>query len=152
MNEHSTAIRVRGLRRTYGAGATAFEAVRGLDLDVARGSITALLGTNGAGKTSTLEVIEGLAEASGGEVQVLGLDPIRDRAEVRRRTGVLLQRSGFSGDLTVAETLQMWASTLTDRPPGAECAGDARPDRAGRRRRSAHCPGASSVASTWPAR
>jgi len=120
MSENSTAIRVRGLRRTYGAGATAFEAVRGLDLDVARGSITALLGTNGAGKTSTLEVIEGMAEASGGEVQVLGLDPIRDRAEVRRRSGVLLQRSGFSGDLTVAETLRMWASTLTTARPVAD--------------------------------
>lgn len=120
MNENSTAIRVRGLRRSYGSGATAFEAVRGLDLDVARGSITALLGTNGAGKTSTLEVIEGLAEPSGGVVQVLGLDPIRDRAEVRRRSGVLLQRSGFSGDLTVEETLRMWASTLTTARPVAD--------------------------------
>ncbi len=62
-------------------------------------------------------MIEGLADASGGEVQVLGLDPIRDRAEVRRRSGVLLQRSGFSGDLTVAETLRMWASTLTSARP-----------------------------------
>ena len=89
MNQHTElAIRVRGLRRTYGTGATAFEAVRGLDLDVARGSITALLGTNGAGKTSTLEIIEGLGTATAGEVRVLGLDPIRDRAEVRRRTGV----------------------------------------------------------------
>ena len=66
MNQHTEpAIRVRGLRRTYGAGATAFEAVRGVDLDVARGSITALLGTNGAGKTSTLEMIEGLAGERG---------------------------------------------------------------------------------------
>jgi|GEM_PF-4597738 len=54
------AVRVRGLRRTYGQGASAYEAVRGVDLDVPAGSITALLGTNGAGKTSTLEVLEGL--------------------------------------------------------------------------------------------
>ena len=114
------AIRVRGLRRTYGAGATAFEAVRGLDLDVARGSITALLGTNGAGKTSTLEILEGLGKATAGEVRVLGLDPIRDRAEIRRRTGVLLQFSGFSGDLTVAETLRMWAATVTGARPVAD--------------------------------
>jgi ABC-2 type transport system ATP-binding protein len=107
------AIRVRGLRRTFGHGATAFEAVRGIDLDVAAGSITALLGTNGAGKTSTLEVIEGLATATAGEIRVLGLDPIADRAAVRRRTGVLLQRSGFSGDLTVRETLRLWSGTLT---------------------------------------
>ncbi len=109
----TTAVRVRGLRRSYGQGASAYEAVRGLDLDVPAGSITALLGTNGAGKTSTLEVIEGLAPATDGEVSVLGLDPIADRAALRRRTGVLLQRSGFSGDLTVRETLRLWSATLS---------------------------------------
>jgi ABC-2 type transport system ATP-binding protein len=101
----------------YGQGRTSFEAVRGIDLDVPRGSITALLGTNGAGKTSTLELIEGLAEPSGGRVRVLGLDPVKERTKVRRRTGVLLQRSGFSGDLTVAETLRMWGATLTHARP-----------------------------------
>jgi len=107
------AIRVRGLRRSYGQEPRTFEAVRGVDLDVPAGSITALLGTNGAGKTSTLEVIEGLAAATSGTVSVLGLDPIADRAAVRRRTGVLLQRSGFSGDLTVRETLRQWHGALT---------------------------------------
>jgi ABC-2 type transport system ATP-binding protein len=107
------AVRVRGLRRTFGQGASAYEAVRGVDLDVPAGSITALLGTNGAGKTSTLEVLEGLAPASAGSVSVLGLDPIADRAVLRGRMGILLQRSGFSGDLTVRETLQMWNATLT---------------------------------------
>jgi ABC-2 type transport system ATP-binding protein len=106
-------IEVRGLRRTYGSGPDAYEAVRGVDLTVEAGSVVALLGTNGAGKTSALEVVEGLAPASGGVVRVLGLDPVADRAEVRRRTGVLLQSSGFAADLTVAETLRMWASTLT---------------------------------------
>jgi ABC-2 type transport system ATP-binding protein len=126
------AISVSGLRRTYGRGPTAFEAVRGLDLQVAPGTITALLGTNGAGKTSTLEVIEGLAVPSAGTVRVLGMDPIADRAAVRRRTGVLLQRSGFSGDLTVRETLQMWSATLTDpRPMGEALAMLRLQDRAG---------------------
>jgi ABC-2 type transport system ATP-binding protein len=111
------AIRVRGLRRTYGHGPSAYQAVRGVDLDVPVGSITALLGTNGAGKTSTLEVVEGLAPATDGEVSVLGLDPIADRAVLRRRTGILLQRSGFSGDLTVRETLQQWSATLTSPRP-----------------------------------
>jgi ABC-2 type transport system ATP-binding protein len=115
MTTHTTpAIRVRGLRRTYGAGGDAFEAVRGVDLDVPTGTVTALLGTNGAGKTSALEVIEGLARGSAGSVQVLGLDPVADRDAVRRRTGVLLQRSGFSGDLTARETLMMWRATVTE--------------------------------------
>lgn len=111
------AVQTTGLRRTYGKGNDAFEAVRGIDLTVERGSIVALLGTNGAGKTSTLEVIEGLAPATGGEVKVLGLDPRKDRAEVRRHTGVLLQDSGFPGDLTVAETLAMWSATVTGARP-----------------------------------
>ncbi len=111
------AVRVRGLRRTYGRGPAAYEAVRGVDLDVPTGSITALLGTNGAGKTSTLEVLEGLAPATDGEVSVLGLDPIADRAAIRRRTGILLQRSGFSGDLTVRETLRLWSATLASSRP-----------------------------------
>ena len=48
---------------------------------------------------------------------MLGLDPIADRAVLRRRTGVLLQRSGFSGDLTVRETLRLWSATLTNPRP-----------------------------------
>ena len=118
--EQSPAVRVRGLRRTYGKGDDAFDAVRGIDLDVAHASITALLGTNGAGKTSTLEVLEGLNRPDGGTVEVLGLDLVRDRAQVRRRTGVLLQTSGFSGDLSVEETLRMWSATVTDARPVAE--------------------------------
>jgi ABC-2 type transport system ATP-binding protein len=107
------AIEVRGLHRTYGRGASAYHAVRGVDLDVPHGQVTALLGTNGAGKTSTLEVIEGLASPSDGTVRVLGHDPVADAAKVRPRLGVLLQRSGFPGDLTVREVLRMWAGTLT---------------------------------------
>ncbi|GGD20841.1 ABC transporter ATP-binding protein [Nocardioides daphniae] len=114
------AVEVAGLRRTYGSGDDAFEAVRGVDLTVRPGTVHALLGVNGAGKTSTLEVIEGLAAASAGQVRVLGLDPVADRREVRRRTGVLLQRSGFVADLTVRETLQMWAATVTDARPVEE--------------------------------
>lgn len=116
-SESTPAVQVSGLRRTYGKGSDAFEAVRGIDVRVERGSIVALLGTNGAGKTSTLEVIEGLASATGGEVKVLGLDPLEDRAKVRRLTGVLLQESGFPGDLTVAETLSMWSATVTGARP-----------------------------------
>lgn len=117
-------IEVRGLHRTYGSGPDAFEAVRGIDLVVEPGTVVALLGTNGAGKTSALEVVEGLAPPSAGEVRVLGLDPVADRAEVRRRTGVLLQTSGFPADLTVGETLAMWTSTMTAPRPVADALAD----------------------------
>ena len=118
--EGPSAVSVENLWRAYGSGPTAFEAVRGVDLEVEAGTITALLGTNGAGKTSTLEVIEGLARPGAGRVSVLGMDPVAERDAVRRRTGVLLQDSGFSGDLTVAETLRMWHGTVSDPRPVEE--------------------------------
>lgn len=116
-SDMEAAIDVHDLHRVYGSGSSAFEAVRGVDLRVEPGTIHSLLGVNGAGKTSLLDVIEGLATPSAGSVRVLGLDPVTDRPEVRRRVGVLLQRSGFSGDLTVRETLTMWAATVTDPRP-----------------------------------
>ncbi|PPK66691.1 ABC transporter ATP-binding protein [Actinokineospora auranticolor] len=104
-------ITVQGLRCAYGS----FEAVRGIDFEVGQGELFALLGTNGAGKTTTLEVLEGLRPPTGGAVRVFGLRPDADRARIRPRTGVLLQDSGASGELTVLETLRLWAS-LTSRP------------------------------------
>ena len=95
--------------RTYGK----FTAVDGVSFHVAQGELVALLGSNGAGKTSLLEVLQGSMRANGGCVQVFGLDPNADRAAVRRRSGIMLQEAGFAKDLTVRETLVMWAGTLT---------------------------------------
>ncbi|MFC6015775.1 ABC transporter ATP-binding protein [Plantactinospora solaniradicis] len=106
-----TVVQVTDLRRRYG-GSDGFEAVRGVSFSVGRGELFALLGTNGAGKTSTLELVEGLAPPSGGTIRVFGRDPYRERAAVRPRTGVMLQEGGFPADLTVAETARMWAGTL----------------------------------------
>ncbi|WP_166850996.1 ABC transporter ATP-binding protein [Isoptericola sp. BMS4] len=109
-------VSVREARRRYGA----FEAVRGVDLEVGRGELVALLGTNGAGKTSLVELVEGLAPADGGQVRVLGRDPYRERRAVVPHVGVMLQNAGFSADLTVAETARMWAGTLTRPRPAGE--------------------------------
>ncbi|MEV0676301.1 ABC transporter ATP-binding protein [Actinosynnema sp. NPDC050436] len=97
-------IDVAGLRCRYGD----FEAVRGVDLQVAAGELFALLGTNGAGKTTLLETVEGLRAPSAGRVRVLGVDPGRDRAAIRARTGIMLQDSGFPADLTVGEVVRLW--------------------------------------------
>ncbi|MDR7274649.1 ABC transporter ATP-binding protein [Catenuloplanes atrovinosus] len=113
------AIEVRGLSRRYG-GPRGFEAVKGISFDVARGELFALLGTNGAGKTSTMELVEGLDRPSGGTVRLLGHDPFAERAAVRARIGVMLQDAGFPADLTVAETARMWAGTLPDARPVPE--------------------------------
>lgn len=108
-------ISVRGLHCRYGD----VEAVLGVDLDVARGELFALLGTNGAGKTTALETIEGQRSPDAGTVRVFGLDPYADRARVRHRVGIMLQDSGFAADLTVAETVQTWR-TMIGRPADME--------------------------------
>ncbi|PBC62650.1 multidrug ABC transporter ATP-binding protein [Streptomyces sp. Tue6028] len=122
-NEHGDVIEVTDLRRVYGGdgrGRGAFEAVRHVTFSVGRGEIFALLGTNGAGKTSTVEVLEGLAPPAGGRVRVLGHDPYRERAAVRPRIGVMLQEGGFPSELTVAETLRMWAGCTSGARPTAQ--------------------------------
>ena len=83
-----------------------FHAVRDLSFQVAPGELYALLGTNGAGKTSALEVVEGHRTASSGTVRVFGQSPT-DRRSVRPRTGIMLQESGFASDLTVAESVRL---------------------------------------------
>jgi ABC-2 type transport system ATP-binding protein len=111
-------ITVTDLKRSYGgSNGRSFEAVRGVTLSVRRGEFFAVLGTNGAGKTSTMEVLEGLTPPGSGIVRVLGCDPYRQRSQVRRRMGIMLQEGGFPSELTVAETGRMWAGTLsTPRP------------------------------------
>ncbi|MDL5206011.1 ABC transporter ATP-binding protein [Streptomyces sp. ALI-76-A] len=109
-------IEVTDLRRRYGAkGTGGFDAVRGVSFRVAQGELFALLGTNGAGKTSTVELLEGLAAPTAGSIRILGHDPYHERKRVRSRTGVMLQQGGFAPDLTVAETLRMWKG-CTARP------------------------------------
>ncbi|MGV9252860.1 ABC transporter ATP-binding protein [Streptomyces sp. NPDC003697] len=114
-------IEARELRRRYGTrGRTEHEAVRGVSFQVRKGELFALLGTNGAGKTSTVELLQGLAPPHGGQVRVLGRDPYRQRAQVRPRTGVMLQSGGFPGELTVAEVARFWARSTRGAQPVAE--------------------------------
>ncbi|GAA2405340.1 ABC transporter ATP-binding protein [Actinomadura vinacea] len=95
-------IDVERLNLKYGD----FHAVKDLSFQVRHGELYALLGTNGAGKTSTLETIEGHRAATSGTVRVFGQNP-RDRRAVRPRMGVMLQESGFSPDLTVRESVRL---------------------------------------------
>ena len=101
------AIDVRDLRKTYGP----VHALRGVDLAIdGGGQIVGLLGPNGAGKTTLVEILEGLRSASSGSVSVLGLDPGRAPNALRARIGVQLQATAFVPELTVTETLQLYAA------------------------------------------
>jgi len=100
------AVECRDLVVRYGTTT----AVDGVSLTVPRGRVLALLGHNGAGKTSLLQVCEGFRAADGGECRVLGLDPIREHDALMPRLGIMLQSGGFYPWATAAELLHLYAA------------------------------------------
>jgi ABC-2 type transport system ATP-binding protein len=104
-DQQEAAVAVSGLRKSYGR----FEAVRGVTFDVRRGEIFALLGPNGAGKTTMIEILEGYRPRSAGEATVLGVDPGRPTRRWRERIGLVLQESQLDPNLTVRETVSLFA-------------------------------------------
>lgn len=98
------AISVRNLRKSYGD----FEAVGGVDLEVAAGEVFGLLGPNGAGKTTTIEILEGLRSRSDGEVSVLGFDPATQSKQIKSRIGVCLQATNLPDKMRVHEALDLF--------------------------------------------
>jgi ABC-2 type transport system ATP-binding protein len=107
------AVLVDGLVMRYGEKT----AVDGLTLEVAPHSITAVLGPNGAGKTTTLETCEGYRRPQAGTVRVLGLDPVRDRAALLPRIGVMLQGQGAWSGVRAIEMLRHVARLHADPLP-----------------------------------
>ena len=90
------AIEVSGLAKRYGR----VEALGGVDLSVKRGEVFGLVGPNGAGKTTLIKALVGALRPSEGEVRVMGLNPLKDRAELRQRIGYMPQGSALYEDLT----------------------------------------------------
>jgi ABC-2 type transport system ATP-binding protein len=100
-----SAIVVRGLRKAYGE----LEAVRGVDFEIEEGEVFGLLGPNGAGKTTTVEILEGYRKRDAGTVEVLGTDPQKAGSAWREQIGVMLQSSSLYPNLTVRESLRVFA-------------------------------------------
>jgi ABC-2 type transport system ATP-binding protein len=99
-------IEVRNLHKRYGPHV----AVDDVSFAVEQGEIFGILGPNGAGKTTTVECVEGLRTPDRGEIDVLGLDPRRDRAELTQRLGVQLQDGQLPDRLRVGEALRLYGS------------------------------------------
>jgi ABC-2 type transport system ATP-binding protein len=108
-----TAIRVRELHKSYGGR----PAVAGVSLDVDEGEVYALLGHNGAGKSTIVEILEGHRARDRGEVAVLGEDPAHAGREFRDRIGIVLQSSGVETELTVSEAIALYSSPYRRRRP-----------------------------------
>jgi ABC-2 type transport system ATP-binding protein len=85
-------------------------AVDGVSLHVPRGGVLALLGDNGAGKTSLLQVCEGFRRPDAGTARVLGLDPVADHDALMPRLGIMLQSGGVYPWATATEILHLFAS------------------------------------------
>jgi len=101
------AIEVRGLvKRFKGQQACAIDH---LDSVMAAGTITGLVGPDGAGKTTFLRMLAGLLSPTGGEIRVLGLDPIKDATALREQIGYMPQKFGLYEDLSVQENLELYA-------------------------------------------
>jgi ABC-2 type transport system ATP-binding protein len=100
-----SAVTVKGLRKAYGT----LEAVRGIDFTIEAGEVFGLLGPNGAGKTTTVEILEGYRTRDAGTVEVLGADPQKAGSAWREQVGVMLQSSSLYPNLTVRESLRVFA-------------------------------------------
>jgi ABC-2 type transport system ATP-binding protein len=100
-----SAVAVRALTKRYGE----HEALRGIDFTIEAGEVFGLLGPNGAGKTTTVEILEGYRKRDGGTVDVLGADPQKAPRAWREHVGVVLQSSSLYPNLTVSESLRVFA-------------------------------------------
>ena len=102
MNE--VIISIKDLVKNYGN----FQAVKGISFDVYKGEIFGLLGQNGAGKSTTLEIIETLRQKTSGKVTVNGFDLDEEPNEIKKIIGVQLQTSGFYPNLKLTELIRLF--------------------------------------------
>ena len=104
MTDPDVLIHARGLTKRFGK----FTAVDGIDFDLRRGEAFGFLGPNGAGKSSTMRMIGCVSPPSGGELTILGLDPVADGPAIRARLGVVPQEDTLDVELTVRENLLIY--------------------------------------------
>jgi lipooligosaccharide transport system ATP-binding protein len=97
-----------GLEKSFVAGGTTVNAVRGIDVRVPRGEAFGFLGPNGAGKSSTMRMIACVSPRTGGDLRIFGLDPDASGREIRARLGVVPQQDNLDEELTVRENLYIY--------------------------------------------
>ncbi|MBM4295984.1 MAG: ABC transporter ATP-binding protein [Deltaproteobacteria bacterium] len=95
------AIRAQGLTKRFGS----LVAVDGFSLEVAPGEAFALVGPDGAGKTTAMRMLVGIMDPDGGRAEVLGFDTVKDSERLKEQIGYMPQRFGLYDDLTVLENL-----------------------------------------------
>lgn len=111
---HAPAIRVEGLEKSF----KDVHVLRGVDLEIARGSILALLGSNGSGKTTTVKILSTLLKADAGTVTVNGYDLATKAAQVRESISLTGQFAAVDEILTGRENLVLVAKLRHQKDPG----------------------------------
>lgn len=104
------ALQARRVVKRFAQKHRAVDALKGVDLTLAPGKVTGLIGPDGAGKTTFLRIAAGLMLPDGGTVSVLGMDTATRALEVQAVIGYMPQRFGLYGDLTVQENLTLYAN------------------------------------------
>ena len=99
-------VSVRNLTKSFGER----KVVDDLSFDVQKGEVFALLGHNGAGKSTTIDLILGLKAPDGGSAKILGMNASRHRKQVFERVGVQLQNTEYQPNITVEEACIEYAS------------------------------------------
>jgi len=109
-------MEVRELKKYFGKT----KAVDGISFTVQKGMVFGLLGPNGAGKSTTIESLIGLHSRDSGEVTIMGLDPQKDRENLKKKLGVQLQSPALFERLKVEELLTLFANFYNDPFPVAK--------------------------------
>jgi len=104
MSAPANAIEVKGLTRRFGS----FVAVNDVSFDVRKGEIFGFLGSNGAGKSTTIRMLCGLLKPTSGQATVGGVDVVRDPEGVKRRIGYMSQRFSLYEALTVDQNIEFF--------------------------------------------
>jgi ABC-2 type transport system ATP-binding protein len=113
------AVEAHDLVKTYSGRGGVVEAVRGVDLQIARGEVFGFLGPNGAGKSTTVRMLTTLMTITSGAAMVAGIDVAAEPDKARRRIGVALQEAGLDGRQTGRELLVLQARLFGENPAAA---------------------------------
>jgi ABC-type multidrug transport system ATPase subunit len=105
----SPPLEIKDLRKTFARGKGRVEALRGVSLALEPGSVNALLGPDGAGKTTLIRLATGIMAPDRGSVAVLGMDSVKRAQDIQSAIGYMPQRFGLYEDLTVQENLDLYA-------------------------------------------
>jgi len=107
--DHGPALRLDEVCRSFRSGKRVVAALAGISASAARGTVTGLIGPDGAGKTTLMRLIAGLLRLDSGRIEVLGIDVAQRPLEIQARLGYMPQRFGLYEDLSVEENLDLYA-------------------------------------------